>query len=108
MLWAFSFTKDIKLGLLTKDSASIQSIPLQFRDKDVGGGWIESSPEEEGLEVLVDEKLNMNAPAAQKADRILDCIKKKCGQQTEGDDSTPLLHPSETPPGVLCPALESH
>jgi len=69
--------------------------------------WIENSPAEEDLEVLVNKKLDMTrrcALTAQKANCTLDCNKRRMASRLR--EAILPLHSGETPHGVLCPALE--
>ncbi|RMC07290.1 hypothetical protein DUI87_16748 [Hirundo rustica rustica] len=70
------------------------------------GEWIESSAEEKDLKQLVDEKLDVTcqcALAATKAHGVLGCIQSRVSSRTKVGN-LPLCS-SETPPGVLHPAL---
>ncbi|GAB0176260.1 mitochondrial enolase superfamily member 1 [Grus japonensis] len=73
-------------------------------DYRLGEEWIESSPEEKDLGILIDEKLNMSwqcAPAAQKANRVLSCIKR--GVTSRSREGILPLVGCRTCPSLLVP-----
>ncbi|GAB0191779.1 hypothetical protein GRJ2_001643200 [Grus japonensis] len=73
----------------------------------LGRAWIESSPEEEDLGVLVDEKLNVTQQcelAAQKANHILGCIKRSVTSRLR-EGTLPLYSVLVTPHLEYCVQL---
>ncbi|KAK4811195.1 hypothetical protein QYF61_019826 [Mycteria americana] len=70
----------------------------------LGDEWIESSPAEKDLRVLVDEKLDMSQQfvlAAQKANRILGCIKRSVASRSR-EVILPLYSALMRPPQEYC------
>ncbi|GAB0179737.1 cAMP-dependent protein kinase inhibitor alpha [Grus japonensis] len=80
----------------------------------LGKEWIESGPQEKGLGVLIHEKLNMSrqcALAAQKANRVLGCIKRSMTSRSREvilPLYSALVRPHLEYPALGAPVQERH
>jgi len=71
-----------------------------------GDLFVESSPEEKDLRVLVDEKLNVSWQCALAARRAnLGCIRRGVARRERGSLDPICTAPREAPSGVLCSGL---
>ena len=76
----------------------------------LGADLLENSSAEKDLGVLADNKPTMSQKCAlvtKKANNILGCIKRSVASRSREVILPPLLCPSETTSGALCPVLGS-